>query len=287
MALAEAVIGLEQVDEALAFLEAPHEQDVQRPVAELIHRLGVRVKVDVDPVRDDPVVAREVAADKVARRPGDRNPALQLRRQLRRPALPDPVAGAESAEGVEGRHVHRLRLIEHGRRQEGNERLVEVQDVKPMLCEQLAGLLLESPAQRHATHAAVGWKGPACPQPDDVPLALSLLAVLAGDDPGVVPQPTQLFVLVADMVVDAARMRIAVGTDEGDLQRSRRSTGTRHERRVSPLSATPHRARSRDAGDAPWPPAGAGTHPRCATRSSAPQPVRAGQPPARPGSPAR
>ena len=39
MALAEAVIGLEQVDEALALLEAPHEKDVEGSVAELVDRL--------------------------------------------------------------------------------------------------------------------------------------------------------------------------------------------------------------------------------------------------------
>src|SRR6266550_7853552 len=100
-----------------------------------------------------------------------------------------------------------------------------MEDVEPMLCEQLAGLLLELPAQGYATHAAVCREGPACPQPDDVPLALSLLAVLAGDDPGVVAQPAQLFVLVAHVVVDAAGVRIAVGADQGDLQRPARPSG--------------------------------------------------------------
>ena len=44
----------------------------------------------------------------------------------------DPYDG-EAAEGVEGADVDGVRLVEHGRRQEGHQRLVEVQDVEAVL----------------------------------------------------------------------------------------------------------------------------------------------------------
>ena len=61
LALAQSVIGLQQVGQTLALLEAPDEQDVQRAVAQLLERLGIGEEVEVDPVRDDRVVAGEVA----------------------------------------------------------------------------------------------------------------------------------------------------------------------------------------------------------------------------------
>ena len=287
------------MDEALALFQAPHEEDVERPVPQLVERLRGRVALDVHPVRDDSVVPREVAADEVAGRAGDRDAALKLCGQLGGPTLPDPVARTEAAKGVEGRDVHdtcRVRLVQHCRRQERDERLVKVKDVEPMLRQQLTGLFLEAPAKGYAAHAAVGGECPAGSQPDDVPLALPLLAVLAGDDPRVMTQAPQLLVLVPHVVVDAARVGISIGADQGDLQRAARTGGRglaipshrfglaapdayrgdricplplrTHAPRVSPLIATLLRARSRGADGAPSLQAAAGTRPRCATRSN-------------------
>ena len=94
LALAEAVVGLEQVDEALALLEAADEQDVQGPVAQLLERLGIRETLEVDAVRDDAVLAREVAVDEVARRAADRDAAIQLVGQaVRRSACRSSTTG--------------------------------------------------------------------------------------------------------------------------------------------------------------------------------------------------
>ena len=219
MALAQAVVRLEQVNEALALLEPADEEDVERSIAKLLDRRCGGEALNVDAVGDDPIVPREISADEMPSRAGDRDSALEFGRQLRGPPLPNPVAGAEATEGVEGGDVHRVGLVENGRRQEWDERLVEVEDVEPMLREQLASLLLEAPAERHAAHAAVGGEGPARSEPDDMPLALTFLPVLAGDDPRVMTESAQLLVLAAHVVVDATRVRESVRADEGDLER--------------------------------------------------------------------
>jgi len=64
-ALAQSVIRLEQVAEALSVLEAADEQDVQHAIAQILERLGVLEALEVDAVRDDPVVAGEVSVDEV------------------------------------------------------------------------------------------------------------------------------------------------------------------------------------------------------------------------------
>src|SRR5207248_8333366 len=65
--LAQDPVGLEQVDKALAVLQAAHEQQVSRPVLPARKRNRAAVELDVDAVRDDLVVAREIAVDEVAR----------------------------------------------------------------------------------------------------------------------------------------------------------------------------------------------------------------------------
>jgi hypothetical protein len=73
-------MGLQQVQQALAWLVAPHEQHVGRAV--LPARDGDRAgePLDVDAVGDDLVVAREKAIDEVAGGRADRDPAVQPRR---------------------------------------------------------------------------------------------------------------------------------------------------------------------------------------------------------------
>src|SRR6185503_7702887 len=148
--LPEAVVCLQQMDEALALLESTHEEEVQRPVAQLLVWLGTRKALQIDAVRNDPVVPGEVAVDEVHGRARDGDPAVELVCQPARESPPDPVTGAESAKGVERPDVHRLRGVEHGRRQEGNERLVEMEDVEAAALEDLADLLLEPQPERDA-----------------------------------------------------------------------------------------------------------------------------------------
>ena len=167
------------MDQPLALLEPADEQDVERPVAQLLVRLGLGESLEVDAVRDDLVLAGEVAADEVARRAGDGDPPVEPLGQPPGESLPDPVRGREAAEGVEGGDVDRPRLVEHGRRQERHERLVEVEDVEVVRLEHLARLVLEPQPERHATDAAVGRRRPAGAEADDVALALALAAVLA------------------------------------------------------------------------------------------------------------
>src|SRR5438046_75806 len=58
-------VRLGEVERALPRLDPADEQDVRLPVAVLRERLRAREEVDVDAVRDDPVVAREVARDEM------------------------------------------------------------------------------------------------------------------------------------------------------------------------------------------------------------------------------
>src|SRR5687768_2205374 len=119
---------------------------------------------------------------------------------------------------MEGGNVHRVRLVEHGRGQERDERLVEVQHVELVLLEQLARLLLEAQAEGDTPDAAVCRRRPARAQPDDVPLALTLSAVLAGDDPDVVAHASHGVMREMDVLVYAARVRIPVRAHDPDLQ---------------------------------------------------------------------
>ena len=136
-----------------------------------------------------------------------------------------------------------------------------------LLGEQLASLLLEAPAERHAAHAAVGREGVAGAQADDVALVGPLLAVLAGDDPDVVAHAPHRLVGVAHVLVDAARMRVAVRADDPDLQRAprcrpRRTAGwARRPPRAAPAErsarviATLLWGEEYAAGAGPWRPA--------------------------------
>ena len=124
---------LEQVEHALAGLEPPDEQDVGGPVLPARERHGPAEAVDVDAVGDDLVVAREVAVDEVARGRRHRDPAVEpLRVAAHRPA-PELVGGRPAAVGVERADVDALALAQEHERQERHERLVEVEDVEPLL----------------------------------------------------------------------------------------------------------------------------------------------------------
>ncbi len=125
-------MGLEEVQEALAWLMASHEQHVGRAILPAGDRDGVGVPADVDAIGDDLVVARKEAVDEMARRSAHRDPAVQPLRMAAERAAPELVRRREAGIGVEGRDVDARRLAQQEERQERDERLVEVQHVEPL-----------------------------------------------------------------------------------------------------------------------------------------------------------
>ena len=91
--LAQDPVGLQQLEEALPRLEPADEQDVARPVLPAGERDGPLEAVDVDAVRDDLVLAREVALDEVLRRAADRDPAVEPGRVARITRRPNSYDG--------------------------------------------------------------------------------------------------------------------------------------------------------------------------------------------------
>src|SRR5439155_24899635 len=124
-----------EVHGALARLDASDEEDVHLAVAELGERLRVRVEVDVDPVRDDPVLAREVARNEGPRRARTRDALVELGHVVIEDHASEPVRDREAAERVERRDVGALRRIEDLEREERHERLVVVDDVELLALE--------------------------------------------------------------------------------------------------------------------------------------------------------
>ena len=204
--------------QALPLLEAADEQDVQGAVAQLLVGLGGLKGFEVDAVRDDLVLAREIAVDEVACSTRDRDPAVELVGEPPGELRADPVRRRETAEGVKRADVHRFGRVEHRRGEERHERLVEVEDVEPLLVEHLTRLLLEAQAERHATDRPVCRCGPSGAEANDVTIALPLAAVLRRDDPHVVAHPAHRLVRESHVLVDAPGMRVAVRADDPDLQ---------------------------------------------------------------------
>ena len=64
----------------------------------------------------------------------------------------------------------------------------------------------QPPAERQPADAPVAGHRPAGAQPDDMALAVPLLAVLGRDDPRVVAERAQLVVCMPDVLVDPARV---------------------------------------------------------------------------------
>src|SRR3989442_1376658 len=91
MLLLELRIGAQEVHRALARLEPADEEDVDLAVAVLGEGACVPVELDVDAVRDDPVIAREVARDEVPRRARDGDACVELVQVMESDRLPEPV----------------------------------------------------------------------------------------------------------------------------------------------------------------------------------------------------
>src|SRR5438477_6854098 len=101
----------EQIHRALARLDAPDEEDVRLAVLVFGERLGVRVEGDVDAVRDDSIVAREIGRDEVPRRARHGDPRVQPPHVALADDAPGPIREREAAEGMEGGDVRAPRRI--------------------------------------------------------------------------------------------------------------------------------------------------------------------------------
>ena len=218
--LAQDPVRLEQVEQALPRLVAADEQDVARAVLPAGDGHGVAEAGDIHAVRDDLVVAREEPVDEVACRGADGDPAVEaVGVAAHRPAA-ELVGRRPAAEGVERGDVHAVRRAQHDRRQERDERLVEVEEVEPLALQHVADLRQVARRERDRPDRAVGRHAEALAQADDVTLAGALEAVARRDDPDVVAPGAQPGVEVADVLVHAARQRIDVRRDEADLHGS-------------------------------------------------------------------
>ena len=215
--LAQDAVGLEQVEQALAWLVATHEQHVRGPVLPARDRDRVGVAGDVDAVGDDLVVAREEAVDEVPRRGTHRDPAVEPRGVAPQRPAAEFVRRREAGVGVERGDVHAARLPEEEQRQERHERLVEVQDVEPLALQQVADLAQVARRERERADRPVRTHREAHPEPDDVALRRSLRAVAGGQDADVVATQAQVLVQEADVLGDPAAFRVDVRADETDL----------------------------------------------------------------------
>ena len=174
---------------------------------------------DVDAVRDDLVVAREEPVDEVARGGADRDAAVEPRGMRLHDPAAELVRRREAGVGVEGGDVDAARLAQQEERQERHERLVEVEDVEPLALEQVADLADVARREGQRPDRAVERDGEADPDAQDVALGRPLRAVAGGDDPDVVAAQPQVLVEVADVLGDAAVLRVDVRADEADLHR--------------------------------------------------------------------
>ena len=173
--------------------------------------------VQIDAVGDDLVLAREVARDEVARRGADGDAAVETSRRRDHESLAELVGGAEARVGVEGRDVHRAGVAQDDEREEGHERLVEVDDVEAFAIEHLLDQLPIAVGDGQRADRAVGGHAPAVAEADDVAFARTLRAVGGADDADIVATLHEVLVEVAHVGVDAARYREDVGRDQADL----------------------------------------------------------------------
>jgi len=183
---AEDAVRLEQVEQALARLEATDEQDVRSAVLPARDRHSPGETRDIHAVGDHLVVAREEAVDEMSRGRADRDPAVEAGRV----ALHDPTAefvrGGKSGVGVERRHIHAVRFAQEEERQERDERLVQVKHVKALTGEQVPDLAEVARREGQGPHGAVQRHAETDPDAQDVALRGALRSVACGDDPDIV-----------------------------------------------------------------------------------------------------
>ncbi len=215
--LAEDPVGLEELDEPLARLVASDEQDVGDAVLPAGDRDGPPEAVDVDAVRDDLVVALEVAVDEVAGGRAHGDAAVQALGVGAHHPPAELVGRRPAPEGVERRDVHALRAAQDDRREERHERLVEVEQVEALPFQHRPDLRQVARRQGDRPDRAVGRHAEALAEADHVALTRALEAVARGDDPDVVAPRSEPLVEVADVLVHATGERVDVRSHEADL----------------------------------------------------------------------
>ena len=209
-------VRLHEVHRALARLEASDEEDVALSVLVLGEWLRARVELDVDTVRDDPVLAGKVRRDEVARRARHRDACVELVHV----AIPDhasgPVRKREPAERVERRHLRASGRVEDLHREERHERLVVVDDVESLALEHSRHEPFEAERECDPPDRAVVRHGDRLADLDHV-LRRRIIAPGRGDDADVVTETAELLVALTDVRIGAARTRIRVRGNDSDF----------------------------------------------------------------------
>ncbi|MEJ7696763.1 MAG: hypothetical protein WKF78_09170 [Candidatus Limnocylindrales bacterium] len=108
-------------------------------------------------------------------------------------------------------------LAEQEERQEGHERLVEMEQVESFVVEHPADLAEVARREGERPDGRVDRHGEADAKPDDVALGRALRSMAGGQDAYVVTPQTQVLVQEPDVLGDAAVVRVDVRTDEPDL----------------------------------------------------------------------
>jgi len=218
--LAQDAMGLEQVQQALARLVATDEQDVRRPVLPARDRHGTGEARDVDAVGDHLVIARKEPVDEVPGRGTDRDPTMQPVGVALHHSASELVRGREAGVGVECGHVDRVRFAQQEERQEGHERLVEMEHVELLTVQHRPDLGQVARREGERPDRRVDGHGDAHAETDDVAFRGALRTVAGGQDADVVAAQPQVLVQVADVLGHAPVLRVDVRTDQADLHRA-------------------------------------------------------------------
>src|SRR5207244_1211298 len=113
--LAQDAIGLQQFEQSLAGLMAADEQEVGMTVLPACQRDSALIAQDVHTVRDDLVVAWEVAIDEMSSRRAHRDSAVETSRVAAQETAAELVGRREPTVGVERGDVHAGRQPEQDR----------------------------------------------------------------------------------------------------------------------------------------------------------------------------
>ena len=253
--LAQDPMGLEQVKQALAWLQPTDKQDIGHAVLPARKRNGAGEARNVDAVGDHLVLAREEPVDEMARRRADRDPAVETRGVTPHDPAPELVGRREPGIGMERRDIDAVRLAQQEQRQERHEWLMEVEEVKPLARQEVADLAEVARRERQRPHGPVGRHAHADPDAQNVALRCALRTVTGGDDSNIVTAQAQVFVQEPDVLGDAAGLRVDVRTDQTDLHArppSSRSTPSPS----SPSSPSSRSSRSSSKRGGLWRPPG-------------------------------
>src|SRR5437879_13798833 len=128
------LVSAQEVAQALSLLQPADEEYVDLVVTKVADRRMARMEqAGVDSVRDDlEREFRKVAMDECLRRLAHRDPTMQVGQVWLEQRSTVEVADVGFRECVERANVGCGRQPEHGYRQRGHKRLVEMEDVEPL-----------------------------------------------------------------------------------------------------------------------------------------------------------